>query len=356
MRKIIICGVLLACFISSTCGYEFKEEGLFTVIKTSKGDMGFRLFYDMTPITVGNFVGLAEGSKEFINSKSGEKEKRPFYDGLVFHRVVKGFVVQGGCPLGNGRGSPGYSFVDEFVPELKHDTIGVLSMANSGSNTNGSQFFITLAPAPHLNRRHSVFGTIVFGKDVLKDIGNVETDRRNKPLEDVVIESIRIVSVGEKAKSFDAEKEFAQNEIIQKRLDEEKEKKLKLLLKKLGVKENRIVTSKSGLRYYIKRRGKGGKPAPQDIIIAHYTGYLVDGTKFDSSYDRGRPFEVTIGVRRVIPGWDEAFLDMRKGERRVLVIPDNLAYGIRGRPPAIPPRSTLIFDVELISIKKRNKK
>lgn len=350
-RKCILS--ILICTMLISCGNNFKEKGLYAVIETNMGDMGFKLFYKKTPITIGNFVGLAEGTKEFVNIKSGEKEKRPFYDGLIFHRVIKRFVIQGGCPLKNGRGNPGYSFIDEFHPDLVHDKAGTLSMANSGPNTNGSQFFITLAPTPHLNRRHTVFGKIVFGQKVLNQIGNVETDSRDKPMHDVEIESIKIRRIGSDANEFDPEKAFAKNEDAQEQIHKDQEKQLTTFLSKLGVIENKMVTTDSGLRYYVRKQGKGKKPKNGDIITAHYTGYLTDGSKFDSSHDRNKPFDTPIGVRRVIPGWDEAFLDMRKGEKRVIVIPYRLAYGERGMPPVIPPKSTLVFDVELIKIKRK---
>jgi len=352
MSKVFFIVVLIFSTIPG-CGYDFKQDGLYSSIKTNMGEMVFDLYYDKTPITVGNFVALSEGTREFTNMKTGKKEKKPFYDGLIFHRVIKNFVIQGGCPLGNGSGSPGYSFVDEFDPKLTHNSAGLLSMANSGPNTNGSQFFITLAPTPHLNGRHTVFGKIVYGQDVLEKIGNVEISKRDKPVKDVIIKSIRITPVGKDAKEFNAEKAFSGNEEILKQSEKEQGERLKQTLVKLKVNSKKIVTAASGLQYYIKKRGKGKKPVAGDTIAAHYSGYLADGKKFDSSYDRGKPFQTPIGVRRVIPGWDEAFLDMRKGEKRVLIIPYNLAYGKRGRPPVIPPGATLIFEVELISIKKK---
>lgn len=348
--KLLTLGLFLS-FITAACGYSPKEDGLYAIIKTSEGEMAFKLYYDKTPITVGNFVALSEGTRELNNPKTGEKGKRPFYDGLIFHRIIKGFMIQGGCPFGNGRGNPGYSFVDEIVPELHHDCAGILSMANSGPNTNGSQFFITLAPTHHLDGKHTVFGRIVNGQDVLQKIGQVQTITDDKPLDDVVIKSVRIVRVGKAAKEFDAEKAFAGNAEILKKLDEEQEQKIRLLLVKLGVPEKAIVKTDSNLRYSVKRQGWGKKPNSGDTIVAHYTGYLVDGTSFDSSYKRGNPFETQIGVKRVIPGWDEAFLTMREGEKRILIIPFDLAYGEQGHPPVIPARATLIFEVELIKVK-----
>lgn len=335
------------------CGYDFKEDGLYAVMETNMGDMVFSLYYDKTPITVGNFVGLAEGTREFIDMKTGKTEKRPFYDGLIFHRVIQGFVIQGGCPVGTGIGGPGYTFVDEFVPGLKHDAPGVLSMANAGPGTNGSQFFVTLAPTPHLDGKHTVWGRLVHGMDVLREIGSVMTDPQDKPVKPVLIESVTIKRVGAEAQAFDAEKAFAANKEILKKQREESEKELSAFLKKLGIDESKIVETSSGLRYYIRKQGKGDSPKPGDMITAHYSGFFIDGNKFDSSYDRKEPIEIPIGVSRVIRGWDEAFLTMSKGEKRVLIIPPDLAYGPQGRPPVIPPGATLIFDVELIDYSGR---
>jgi peptidylprolyl isomerase len=255
--------------------------------------------------------------------------------------------------MGNGMGGPGYSFVDEFDPGLRHGVPGILSMANSGPNTNGSQFFITLVPTPHLDGRHAVFGVIVDGMDILQKIGSVPTRPGDKPVEPVTIKSITFVRVGDKAKAFDANATFGKGMEDAGKPDAAQEEKLKSRLRAMGVPEDGIITKGSGLRYFIKRPGTGKMPSRGDIIQAHYTGYLIDGKKFDSSYDRGTPFETPIGVKRVIAGWDEAFLGMREGEKRVLIIPFDLAYGAGGYPPVIPPRATLIFEVELIRVKPR---
>ena len=172
------------------------NPGTYARFSTSEGDFVIRLFADEAPKTVANFVELAEGTKEWTDPRSGEKKKAPFYDGIIFHRVIDGFMIQGGDPLGQGTGGPGYKFADEFHPSLRHDKPGVLSMANAGPNTNGSQFFITLGPTPHLDNRHSVFGEVVEGMDVVRKIGHVATDRRDRPAKDVVIESVKIERVG----------------------------------------------------------------------------------------------------------------------------------------------------------------
>ena len=172
-----------------------KKGPLYATFKTSMGDMVVQLFEDKAPRTVANFVGLATGTKEWIDPKSGQKVKRPLYNGTIFHRVIPGFMIQGGDPLGNGTGGPGYKFDDEFNPDLRHTRGGILSMANAGPNTNGSQFFITLAPALHLDNHPSVFGALVKGEDVLIAIGNVPRDHNDRPLKDVVLKEV-IISRG----------------------------------------------------------------------------------------------------------------------------------------------------------------
>ena len=160
------------------------------IMKTNMGEITIRMFSDLAPKTVENFVGLATGAKEFTDPTSGKMTSRPYYDGLVFHRVINGFMIQGGCPLGKGTGGPGYEFEDEFHPEARHNKAGMLSMANRGPNTNGSQFFITLAPTPHLDNGHTVFGEVVDGLDVVTAIGNVKTGSGDRPVADVIIEKI----------------------------------------------------------------------------------------------------------------------------------------------------------------------
>jgi peptidyl-prolyl cis-trans isomerase A (cyclophilin A) len=158
-----------------------RPAGTYAVFETSLGNIVIKLLDKEAPKTVENFIGLAEGTKEFANPMTGKKEKRPYYDGLIFHRVIPQFMIQGGCPRGDGRGGPGYSFADEFHPSLKHSKAGKLSMANAGPNTNGSQFFITVAPTPHLDNRHTIFGEVVEGQDVADKISNTARDSMDKP-------------------------------------------------------------------------------------------------------------------------------------------------------------------------------
>ena len=312
------------------------EEGIFAEIQTSKGSIYLELYYEKTPLTVTNFVGLAEGSLK-TNKPDGTK----FYDGLTFHRVIKDFMIQGGCPEGTGRGGPGYKFTDEFVDSLVHDGPGILSMANAGPGTNGSQFFITHKATPWLNNKHTVFGKVIKGQDIVNKIEKGDQIKR-----------VKIIRNGAKAQSFKADQESFL--LRQKEVKDEKAKKKQDQNKQFGALKEKLKDAKkteSGLKYVVTKEGSGVKPEKGSTIKAHYTGMLMDGTKFDSSRDRNQEFQFKVGTGQVIKGWDEAFLDMRKGEKRLLMIPSNLAYGERGAPPVIPPGATLIFDVELIDIK-----
>jgi peptidyl-prolyl cis-trans isomerase A (cyclophilin A) len=189
-------GIITALFISMSLGLaaETPEKigPVYATLKTSMGDIVIQLFDDKAPKTVANFVGLASGTKEWLDPKTGEKVKRPLYNGTIFHRVIPGFMIQGGDPLGTGRGGPGYTFEDEFHPDLRHSKAGILSMANAGPNTNGSQFFITHQATPNLDGRHSVFGEVVKGQEVVVAIGNVSRDLRDRPIKDVVLKEIII--------------------------------------------------------------------------------------------------------------------------------------------------------------------
>lgn len=172
-----------------------RAAGTYAIFETSQGNVVVKLFEKEAPNTVANFIGLAEGAKEFTDAKTGKKEKRNYYDGLIFHRVIPKFMIQGGCPLGTGTGDPGYRFADEFHPSLNHSKAGKLSMANAGPGTNGSQFFITVAPTPWLDNKHSVFGEVVEGQDVADKISNVPRDGSDRPKTPVVLNKVRIERV-----------------------------------------------------------------------------------------------------------------------------------------------------------------
>ncbi len=353
--KIRILLFIIAVFFMTIGCNGVKEDGLYAVINTNKGTFICKLFYDKTPVTVGNFVGLAEGTRELTDTATGQKNKKPFYNGMIFHRIIKDFMIQGGDPNGDGTGRPGkdYWFVDEFDPSLKHDSAGILSMANSGPNSNGSQFFITLAPQPHLDGKHTVFGKVISGEDVVFKIGAVKTDKEDKPYDEVFIKNIKILRLGDKAKAFDAEAAFAKNQEVYDKMMKELEEKMKVFLEKeLKVPLDKLVETESRLKYYIKRKGAGPKPVIGDTVTINYAGYLQDGTKFDSSYERNEQYKFPVGVGRAMAGWDEAFINMQAGEKRVVILPYYLAFGESGYK-TIPPKATLIFELELLKISKQ---
>jgi cyclophilin family peptidyl-prolyl cis-trans isomerase len=308
------------------------KDGLYALIKTSKGDINVHLEFTKTPGTVANFVGLAKGLINNTAKPLGD----PYYNGLKFHRVINDFMIQGGCPLGNGTGDPGYKFDDEFNTDLRHDKPGILSMANSGPSTNGSQFFITHVETPWLDNKHTVFGNVIKGMGVVNSISQ----------NDEII-SITINAVGEKAQKFDSVKVFDDfNKSKSERLKKEKENQLKLL-KDIS---QGFSKTKSGLLYKFQTQNKSEKPSTGDNVSVHYKGMLLDGTVFDSSYKRNEPIEFTLGIGQVIKGWDEGVSLLGIGDKAKLIIPSELAYGEAGAGGIIPANAILIFEVELVSI------
>lgn len=312
------------------------KDGLYAKFFTSRGEILCLLEFEKTPLTVANFIGLTEGTKELGGgSKSGTR----YYDGLTFHRVIPDFMIQGGCPLGTGTGGPGYTFPDEIDPELRHDAPGVLSMANSGPGTNGSQFFITHVPTPWLDGKHTVFGYVISGQSVVDAIKQGDK-----------IETIEIIRVGKDAEAFQADQAAFDNLLVTMK-ERQQDKELAALEAQqiqIETKYADAITTPSGLKYVVVQEGSGDQtPAKGATVTAHYTGKLLNGTKFDSSYDRNEPIKFPVGNGRVIKGWDEAFLSMKKGEKRILIIPPELGYGTSGRGP-IPPNSVMVFDVELV--------
>lgn len=309
-----------------------NKNGLYACIHTNRGDIIVQLELEKTPMTVANFVGLAEGA---LNLKA---PGTPYYDGLKFHRVIPDFMIQGGDPLGNGSGGPGYTFPDEFHSELKHSGPGILSMANAGPGTNGSQFFITHVETAWLDGKHTVFGHVTEGQSVVDAIQQGD-----------VIHSVRIERYGTTAEAFSVTKESFAEEVIkaQNVLEERRAKALKILEKEINNRWPDAKKTRSGLRYVVLKEGTGtATPKNGKTVTVHYTGTLLNGKMFDSSVHRGAP--ATFQVGQVIEGWNEALVTMRKGEKRTLIIPPELGYGEHGYPGVIPPNSYLIFDVELI--------
>ena len=305
-------------------------EGIYAKFETSKGIVLLELTYDKTPGTVGNFISLAEGTLKNDHKDVGE----PYYNGMKFHRVIADFMIQGGCPQGSGVGGPGYQFDDEFHPDLKHNKPGTLSMANSGPATNGSQFFITHGKTDWLDGKHTVFGYVVEGQDIVNNIAQGD-----------MIDSVTIERHGAAAKEWDALKAF---EEFNSSGETQKQSTIDVADKAISTLVKGMKKTVSGLYYTITKEGEGEHPPKGANVSVHYKGTLVDGTVFDSSYQRDQPIEFSVGVGQVIPGWDEGILLLKKGAAARFVIPSHLGYGAQGAGGVIPADATLIFEVELI--------
>ena len=374
MKKIICLALILITTTFIGCKKDEHTnlaDGLYAEIETEKGAILIQLDYAKAPITVANFVSLAEGNNEFV---SEEFKKKSFYDGLKFHRVIsknngdqEDFMIQGGDPLGNGSGDPGYKFKDEFS-DLKFDKGGYLAMANSSPGTNGSQFFITIIATPLLNGKHTIFGHVVEkGLDVV-----------NKIVKDDAINSVKIIRKGEAAKKFDAVKIFGdyfkvESEKIKKQAAIDAEALKKATADKLAFYAQMKSTATklpSGLSYSIFEKGTGKKPADGTKVMVQYSGFLENGTLFDTSspemaklfgkFDQRRAdapngytnLEFTIGSKgAMIPGFEEGLSKIKFGDKAVLFIPSNLAYGENGAGNVIPPNSNIIFEVEILEKK-----
>ncbi|GAA6765315.1 peptidylprolyl isomerase [Flavobacterium johnsoniae] len=309
------------------------ENGIYAKFNTSKGAILVKLTHDLTPGTVGNFVALAEGNMENKVKPQGQK----FYDGLNFHRVIADFMIQGGCPKGTGTGDPGYKFDDEFVPSLKHDRPGVLSMANSGPGTNGSQFFITHVPTPWLDGKHTVFGHVVEGQDIVDAVAQGDA-----------LESVEIIRVGEEAQKWNAIESFISLKGARMKREAALKAESEAKMEQLAAGFDR---TESGLRYKMIQKGEGKKAEAGKTVSVHYEGSLENGKVFDSSYPRKKPIEFKLGIGQVIEGWDEGIALLQVGDKARFVIPSDLAYGPSGAGGVIPPHATLIFDVELMDVK-----
>ena len=309
------------------------QDGIYAKFHTPKGEILVQLTYNETPGTVGNFVALAEGNLENNAKPQGE----PFYNGLKFHRVIPDFMIQGGDPNGTGTGGPGYKFDDEFHKDLRHDAPGVLSMANSGPGSNGSQFFITHVATPWLDKKHTIFGKVIEGQDVVDKIAQGDT-----------MDTVEIIREGEEAKNWNAVEAFRTFEGAREKKVAAQKEKADALLNKIAEGFER---TDSGLRYKIIQEGSGKKAENGKTVSVHYKGQLADGTVFDSSYKRNAPIDFELGAGQVIAGWDEGVSLLKVGDKARFVIPSQLGYGSRGAGGAIPPNATLIFDVELMDVK-----
>jgi peptidyl-prolyl cis-trans isomerase A (cyclophilin A) len=369
--------IILTVFYSCNEKYPDIPDGIYAEFVTNKGTMVAKLFHEKTPVTVANFVALAEGNHPLVKE---EFKKKKYYNGITFHRVMDNFMIQGGDPTASGLGDAGYKFEDEFHPDLKHNKPGILSMANSGPNTNGSQFFITEKETPWLDNRHSIFGELVLGQDIQDSISNVKVGLKDKPVEDVVITELNIIRKGKEAKNFDAPKVFEEElpkiKERQQKLAEEQKKKAEEkanAAKKAFLESNKDLKGRrkefdTGLAMVYTYESGGAKPKSTDRVNIECAGYLENGNlfwttnkelatekgKYDENQDKAgfyKPLDMPYNeTATLIAGFKEAMLNMNVGDKARVFIPYYLGYGERGRAPVIPPSANLIFDIELLGI------
>ncbi|WP_296312622.1 peptidylprolyl isomerase [Winogradskyella sp. UBA3174] len=383
IKRALTTFVVLLVLLNISCQerYPDLEDGIYAEFITTKGTMVAVLHYDKVPATIANFVALAEGNHPLVSEEFIGKR---FYDSITFHRVINNFMIQGGDPTATGTGSAGFRFDDEFHPELKHDKPGILSMANGGPGSNGTQFFIMEKPWPSLDNKHAVFGQVVEGMDVHDSISNVKTidpkARNNKPIEDVVITKLNIIRKGAEAKAFDAPKvvteEFPLIKEKQASVKEEAQKAAKAkadlakteFLKKNETLNGRRIESPTGMAMIFTEENDGIKPKPTDKVNIDCAGYFEDGTlfwttwksiaekngKYDERQDKGggyAPFAMPYNkTATLVAGFREAMLNMKVGDKARVFIPYYLGYGESGQPPVIPGSTNLVFDIEIPSI------
>jgi cyclophilin family peptidyl-prolyl cis-trans isomerase len=343
------------------------KHGVYARISTTKGKILLMLEVERAPMTSANFVALAEGNSNIM----GKEIKSPFYNGIKFHRVIKDFMIQGGDPSGNGSGDPGYKFYDEFHTDLKHEGPGILSMANSGPNTNGSQFFITHTKTPWLDNKHSVFGHVIEGQNVVDSIAQND-----------VIDSIVILRIGKQYKKYNPSKVFAEhynkintrNKVLKEQHDKattlsiddykayflqsvknklDNERKSYSFFKRCFVPKPKLIQTASGLVYVVSNFGDTTHVQKGDKISMHYIGMLFNNDKFDSSRDRNTPFDIMFKEQSLIQGFQEGLSIVGKGGVVTLYIPYFLGYGQKG-VSIIPPYSDLIFELEILDITKNH--
>ncbi|QNJ98388.1 peptidylprolyl isomerase [Constantimarinum furrinae] len=366
MKKLSLLLLLMTlAFTACEDKYPDLEEGVYAEFITNKGTFVAKLYHDATPLTVSNFVSLAQGTNQMVDSVY--KGKR-YYDGLIFHRVIKDFMIQGGDPLGDGTGNPGYRFPDEFVDTLRHSKKGLLSMANSGPTTNGSQFFVTLKETPWLDNKHTIFGEVVIGQEVVDSIGMVPTTKPgDKPVNPVIMEEVNIITKGNvKVPNFTAEME-----ILEKEKKEKAERLERVAIDKavdFAEIREKATTLESGVKIYVNEEGTGPKPTEGGKVLMNYSGYFDNGALFTTNVlehaekyenvdearkaaDQYQPTATDYSTEaRLIPGFREALLSMRVGDKITVFIPSHLAYGERGYPPLVPGNTDLIFELELVDV------
>ncbi len=357
--------LLISIGACKTAKYTDLDDGVYADVQTDKGDILLKLEYEVVPVTVSNFVSLAEGTNPYVDEAYKDKA---FYDGLKFHRIVEDFMIQGGDPRGNGSGDPGYKFEDEFTMDdsgnlmLSHEGPGTLSMANSGPDSNGSQFFITHKETKFLDGRHTVFGHVIYGQEVVDSMAK-----------DDLIQKIEIIRIGKKAKEFDAATEFSNYfgkiEERQKLADEAREKQKEDLIQFVMKNEASAKVLPSGLKIIPIKEGSGEKPVIGSKVGVFYAGYFMTGDLFDSNvkeiaevygkYDRrkeqARGYEPKSWVYspdvNLIPGFKEGLQTMNYGDKVLLIIPSHLAYGEQGINGLIPPSTDLLFQLEIVDKK-----
>ncbi len=368
--------LLIALFTLLSCNdkYPDLEDGLYAEFVTDKGTMVAQLYYDQTPATVANFVALAEGTHPMVVDST--LKGKPFYNGLIFHRVLENFMIQGGDPLGTGSGNAGYRFHDEFVDDLKHDSKGILSMANSGPDTNGTQFFITQKETPWLDGRHTVWGKVVVGLDVIDDIISVELTgdpRQGRPENPPVMKEVNIIRKGSAARNFDAVATFESElaGIDEKRAKAAEEKaaadaiKYKEFKDRFDDKREKAEKLPSGLSIYFDKKTDGEKPGLGVNVKVAYAGYFESGELFDTSsrelaesLDKVNPrspykaMEVPYSNEApLIAGMKEGVQQLKVGEKATIFVPYHLGYGEQDYGP-IPAKSNMVFEIELLEIIK----
>ncbi len=382
IKLFIAAAFILSSFIATAGGKKIEvngekivvEDGIYGKFETTLGDILIQFSIDKAPMTAANFILLAEGKMPGADEKYKDV---PYYNGLTFHRVIPNFMIQGGDPEGNGQGGPGYEFPNETHEDLSHSK-GVISMANAGPNTNGSQFFITVAETKQLDGSYSVFGHVIEGQDVADSISNVARNKSDKPEVPVVMNTVTIVRVGKEFKSWDAVAAFTAGKaayeaevamLEEKRIKEQQEalEKSKQMVVEFKQKYPEAKTSPTGLMYVIESIGEGEKPANGTNVNVHYAGYFADGKLFDTSikslaqetgtYNPQRepysPMAIPYGPEaQLIPGFKEGLALLNVGGKAKLIIPPSLAYGEQGAGGIIPPHAWLIFDIELVDIAK----